>query len=133
MKRSHQTALAQCLIANPSMGGEKQSWRQEQEHRKKSETKNTKNTRVTLGVNRDPGLKFRCSYKNYPMFTISFPLDTPCLHIMEQQTTKPSGKAGVKDTKRQPRRRENITGYNSVRSGKKPTQKLQGPRIRGLS
>ncbi|TRZ22153.1 hypothetical protein HGM15179_005057 [Zosterops borbonicus] len=86
------------------MRDEKQSWRQEQEHRKKSETKDTNNTRMTLGVNRDPGLKLRCSYKNYPMFTVSFPLHTPCLHLMEQQTTKPSGKAGVKDVKRQTRR-----------------------------
>lgn len=70
----------------------------------KSEIKNTNNTRMTLGVNRNPSLKFRCSYRNYLMFTASFPLHTPRSHIMEQQTTKPSGKVGVKDLKRQPRR-----------------------------
>lgn len=86
---------------------------------------------MTLGINTNPSLKFSCSYKNYLMFTASFPLHTPCSHIMEQQTTNLQEKLEWKTWKvSQEGEKTKITGYNSVRPGKKTTEKLQGARIR---
>lgn len=70
----------------------------------KSEIKNTNNTRMTLVSVGTSQLETRISIYTYLMFTAGFALHTPHLHIMEQQTTKPSGKVGVNDLKRQPGR-----------------------------